>query len=229
MIEHLGVPAERVRTVYLGAEANAARATPAVRAAARAWLGVPAKRPLVAFVGALGHDERKGFDTLWTAWDELCKRPDWDADLIVAGGGRGVEAWRARIANAGRANRVRLLGFTDRVEEVLAAVDLLVSPARYEAYGLNVHEAICRGVPALVSSRAGVAELYPPDLAGMLLPDPTDAAALAAKLLTWRDRFDGWKRRFNPFAEQLRQRTWTDMAREIVEQTKVVERLRVAG
>lgn len=219
LIEHFDLHHERVHTVYLGADDTSARATPGERVAARAWLNVPDARPLVAFVGALGHDMNKGFDTLWTAWKNLCARSSWDADLIVAGGGRGVAVWRQRIADAGLANRVRLLGFTDRVGDVLAAVDLLVSPARYEAYGLNVQEAVCRGVPALVSSRAGIAERYPPDLAEMILPDPEDAADLANRLLSWRAGVECWRQRFSPLADMLRRHTWTDMAREIVDKT----------
>ena len=42
----------------------------------------------------------------------------------------------------------------------------MVHPARYEAYGLGVHEAICRGLPAIVSAGAGIAELYPADASG---------------------------------------------------------------
>ena len=51
---------------------------------------------------------------------------------------------------------------------VFAACDLLIHPARYEAYGLAVHEALCRGLPALVSATAGVAERYPEDLGQLL-------------------------------------------------------------
>jgi glycosyltransferase involved in cell wall biosynthesis len=177
---------------------------------------VSAGRPLIAFVGALGHDMNKGFDTLWRAWTQLCAGGRWDAELVVAGGGRGVSAWRERAADAGLGARVRVLGFTERVVEVLAASDLLVSPVRYEAFGLNVQEAVCRGVPALVSRTAGVAELYPADLSEMLLSDPTDAADLAARLLRWRGEIDLWKRRFAPFAARLRRHTWAEMAAEIV-------------
>ena len=38
---------------------------------------------------------------------------------------------------------------------------VLVSAPRHEAYGLNVQEAHCRGLPDLVSASAGVAERYP--------------------------------------------------------------------
>lgn len=216
LIELLGVKPEIVRTVYLGSDAGCRPATVEERSAACLRLGLTDARPVVAFVGALGHDNNKGFDTLWLAWKSLCAREDWDADLIVAGGGRGVRSWRERVAAEGLTGRVRLLGFTEKVEEVLAASDLLVSPARYEAYGLNAHEAISRGVPALVSASAGIAERFTPSLREMLLPDAEDATDLATRLLRWRFDVDGWKTLFAPLASKLRRRTWDDMAADIV-------------
>jgi glycosyltransferase involved in cell wall biosynthesis len=180
------VAAERVHTVYLGCGSEWRSITPDRRAAARAWLGEPSDRPLAAFVGAFGHDSRKGFDALWSAWRSLCARSDWDADLIVAGGGRALPRWRSEIEHAGLGSRVRLLGITDRVIDVLAAADLLVSPVRYESYGLNVQEALSCGIPAMVSQSAGVAERYPAELNDLLLPHPNDVHDLAMRLLRWR-------------------------------------------
>lgn len=216
LVNYLGVAQSHTHVVYLGTDPAWGPATFEERAAARAWLGMSTERPLVIFVGALGHDQTKGFVTLWSAWRTLCARPDWDADLIVAGGGGGVATWQARITQAALGGRVRLLGFTDRVADLLAAADLLVSPARYEAYGLNVQEAICRGVPALVSGCAGVAEQYTPDLAEMILADPEDVGDLAARLFRWRSNIDYWKDRFLPLGNALRSYTWADMARRIV-------------
>jgi glycosyltransferase involved in cell wall biosynthesis len=216
LVELLQVAPERVRTVYLGADPARGEAGPEQRAAARAWLGKPADRPLVVFVGALGHDHNKGFDALWAAWRLLCADPAWDADLVVAGGGRGVAMWEGEIARAGLGDRVRMLGFTDRVGDLLAAADLLVSPVRYDAYGLNVQEAVCRGVPTLVSGRAGVSERFPPALTEMVLPDPTDLDDLARRLRVWRGSMEYWREQFRPLGELLRSRTWRDMARAIV-------------
>jgi glycosyltransferase involved in cell wall biosynthesis len=215
LVEKVGVRPETVRTVYCGADEGLTPATPEERATARAWLKVAGERPLAVFVGAIGHDMRKGLDTLVAAWKVLCSR-DGDAHLIVAGGGRALGEWRARVAAEGLSERITFLGFSERVAEVLAAADLLVSPVRYEAYGLNVQEAICRGVPALVSAGAGAAEHYTPDLSEMLLPDPDDAGDLAARLLRWRHEIDVWKRRFAPLGERLRRYTWADMAAEFV-------------
>ncbi|MFL6285995.1 MAG: glycosyltransferase family 4 protein [Pyrinomonadaceae bacterium] len=214
LVELVGVAPERVRTVYLGG--GDALASPRERAEARRWLGVEEARPVVLFAGALGHDHNKGFDTLWRAWRELSSSREWGALLIVAGGGRGLGLWRGRVAGAGLQDGVRFLDFSERLPEVLAASDLLVSPVRYEAYGLNVHEAVCRGVPALVSRCAGVAERYPEALSEMLLPDPEDAADLAARLLRWRRSMHVWKEEFQAFAAHLGRRSWSDVAADIV-------------
>ncbi|MGH7934950.1 MAG: glycosyltransferase family 4 protein [Candidatus Binataceae bacterium] len=216
LIDHLGLDPARIHTVYPGADAHCVPPTPERCAAARVRLGKSAARPLVAFVGALGHDSNKGFDLLWAAWQRLCARPGWDADLIAAGGGRALPGWRHAIAAAGLGHRVTMLGFTRHVADLLAAADLLVSPVRYEAYGVNVQEAICAGVPALVSASAGIAERYPADLGDLLIAGPGSVDDLAARLLQWRDNIGAFRRRVEPLGRTLRAFTLDAMAREIV-------------
>jgi glycosyltransferase involved in cell wall biosynthesis len=217
--EHLttlvGVSPARVRTQYLGADPAWGPPSDGERRAAREWLGIPADRPVVAFVGVLGYDTRKGFDVLLEAWSRLAAR-GWDARLVAAGGGRGHEQWSARVREAGLQEQVRLLGITDRVVHLLAAADLLVSPVRYESYGLNVQEALCRGVPAMVSGRAGIAERYPADLRDLVLDDPEDVDALVERLLAWRESLDSWRARVAGFSAELRAYSWDRMAADIV-------------
>jgi glycosyltransferase involved in cell wall biosynthesis len=218
LIGRLGVPAGRVHTVYYGVDPGRFRPpTAAERAAARDRLGWGGDdRPAVAFVGALG-DRRKGFDTLFAAWRGLAGRPSWDARLVVLGAGARLASWRGRAEAAGLGEAIRFLGFRADVPAVLAACDLLVSPARYEPYGLNVHEALCCGLPALVSAAAGVAERYPPGLhAPLLLPEPEDAAGLARRLRAWRDDPETLRAAVAPLGRALRARTWDDCAAEII-------------
>jgi glycosyltransferase involved in cell wall biosynthesis len=141
---------------------------------------------------------------------------EWDADLVVAGGGRALERWRREAMRSGLGARIRFLGFSQRVADVLAASDLLVSPARYESYGLNVQEALCFGVPAIVSASAGVAERFSSELSPLLLPDAEDIGDLAARMLRWRRDLTGWERRIEPTMRSLRAYTWDDMAEQIV-------------
>jgi glycosyltransferase involved in cell wall biosynthesis len=112
---------------------------------------------------------------------------------------------------------VRILGFTKRVNDVLAAADLLVGPSRYETFGLNVQEAICRGIPAIANETAGIAELYPEDMRPLLLADCSNSDALAERIERCLREIEDWKQRTRKLADQLRSYTWADMARRIVE------------
>jgi glycosyltransferase involved in cell wall biosynthesis len=205
----------RTHVVYYGIDAaRFSRASDAERSAARTAIGAAVDRPVAGFVGALG-DRRKGFDTLFDAWRRLCTNAAWDVDLVVIGAGAELDAWRRRARDDRLADRIRFLGFRHDVPEVLAALDGFVHPARYEAYGLSVHEAICRGVPTIVTSSAGVAERYPDDLSDLLLDDPNDAGELTERLSLWRRNLDHLRARVTPFADMLRARSWDDMARAI--------------
>jgi glycosyltransferase involved in cell wall biosynthesis len=213
VVEHLKVPRERVHRVYLGSDASWGAVDPAERLAARASLGVPRDVPVVAFVGALGSDLNKGFDVIWDAWARLRASGRWDGHLVVAGGGGRLARWREAAAHD---DSVHFLGFTSRIREALAASDLLVSPVRYEAYGLNVHEALCCGLPAMVTRTAGVAERFESAMAGALLPEEIGPDDLAGRLRMWRDDLAGWRDRAASTAHRLRARSWDDMAAEIV-------------
>ena len=216
-VDLLGAAPEAVHVVYYGADADRFRPPSAEeRVEARRALGWTDGRPVAAFVGALG-DRRKGFDTLFAAWGKLCADAGWDARLAVAGAGGELEAWRRRAGDAGLADRVAFLGFQPDVRRLLWAADALVSPTRYEAYGLAVQEALCCGLPALVSADAGVAERIPPSLHALLIPDPEDADDLAARLRVWRGSLEAHRADALALSGELRAWSWDDMARRIVE------------
>ena len=225
LAQYFRVDPDRVYTVYLGSDPSWGPISPAERAASRKSFGIDESRGLAVFVGGLGYDDRKGFDVLFRAWQLLCARPDWDVDLLVAGTGPAAPEWQAKAKAEGLDHRIRLLGFTDQVKSVLAAADLLVSPVRYESYGLNVQEAICRGVPALVSASAGVAEQYDSHFTPMLLPDPENVSDLTGRLIAWNACREQWRARFQPFGARLRSRGWRDTAADFV---SIVEKERPA-
>ena len=216
LIERLGVDPGLVHTIYLGAESEWGPATPEEKACSRAAFGIPDNHHVAVFIGVLGQDRNKGFDVLLEAWRRLCADPGWDVDLFIAGSGGALGMCRTQISEWNLDQRIRLLGFSDRVRDLLAAADVLVSPVRYEAFGLNVQEAICRGVPAIVSASAGVAERYEPEHAPMLLPDPDDIDDLVARLKQWRTHMPEWRARFELLGNALRNYSWQEMARRIV-------------
>jgi glycosyltransferase involved in cell wall biosynthesis len=212
----LGVSPDRVQLVYLGVdEQQHATMTPAERLAARARWKLSAADVAVLFVGALGFDRRKGFDTLLAASSRL--RTLVPNLKILAAGGGAIRYWQAKVEAAGLSACVRLLGHIDDVPALLGAADLLVSPSRYEPYGLGVHEALCRDVPAIVSRAAGVAERYPPQLAMLLLDDPEDDAELAGRIAGCLRERELMRPMVQHFASSLRGYSWRQMAEHILE------------
>jgi glycosyltransferase involved in cell wall biosynthesis len=133
----------------------------------------------------------KGQDVLLAALAEL-KDLDWrctcagalDLEPDFVAGLREV-ALRADVSA-----RVELAGplTGDRLDEVLAGADLLVSASRHEAYGMAVTEALARGIPVLATDVGGhgeaVGQLADGTRPGVLVP-PDDPDRLATALRLW--------------------------------------------
>ena len=101
-------------------------------------------------------------------------RPGWDAPAGRRGHGRGtggVAPPRGGGGAGGAHPLPRLPAAT--CGACCWPADALVSPTRYEAYGLAVQEALCCGLPAIVSAEAGVAERIPPSWAACCFPTRT--------------------------------------------------------
>jgi len=134
----------RIKVVYYGTDSEEfSPVTSEERDSARIELNLDHNRPVIVFVGALS-DSRKGFDILYDAWESVGRQSGWDGELIVVGSGKLVSYYEALQRSGTGPKGIRFLGFRNDVRKILAASDLLVSPARYEAYGLNVHESLCR-------------------------------------------------------------------------------------
>ncbi|HSI31973.1 MAG: glycosyltransferase family 4 protein [Phycisphaerae bacterium] len=215
LVEHLGVDERRVRTVYLGTDAANVRPGTAVeRAEKRRELGWDADVPVAVFIGALG-DRRKNFDTVLAAWERL-NRQRFECALAVIGHGAELPAWRERARAAGLGETIKFLGFRDDVPAVLRAADLMVAPARYEPYGLGVHEALCSAIPAVVGARSGVCERLPGELRDLIVADEEDADELADRVAAWGAARGRYRAIMVGVSQTLRQWTWDRMAEEMV-------------
>jgi glycosyltransferase involved in cell wall biosynthesis len=216
LIDLLKLEPSKIKTIYYGIDANVFYPpTVAEREKLRGEYDWELDRPIVTFIGALG-DRRKGFDTLFAAWQQLCQDPNWNARLVTIGIGDELPLWKERTAAAGLSDRIQFMGFRRDVPSILRAADCLVAPTRYEAYGLGVHEALCCGLPAITSATAGVAERYTPALQDLLLPDPNDTADLVRRLYKWQERAEYYQERAIDLSAHLRRHTWDDMARDIL-------------
>lgn len=216
VIKHFDIAPKHVHTIYYGIDEEQFRpATVERRNESRRKLGLSENRLTIAFIGALG-DRRKGLDRLFAAWQQLCSDTGWDADLIVVGTGVDLPTWKARVSDAGLSSRIKFMGFRNDVPTILAACDALIAPTRYEAYGLGVQEALCCGLPALVTASAGVAELYPLELRDLLIPDPENVDDLVKRLRGWRSNTATYSEAVIKLSKKLRQHSWPRMAEQII-------------
>ena len=215
LLQHYKLPESRIHTVYYGSDPTLFHPVDdTTQKALRLALGLPSDKFLIAFIGALG-DRRKGFDTLFEAWRALDAKFRQEVELVVVGHGAELPLWRRRAAELPGGGAIRFLGFRRDVPNILKACDALVAPTRYEAFGLAVQEALCCGLPAMVSRDAGVAELFPLSLAGLLLDDPQNTSELTAKMHLLHARRNAFREGACQFSAKLRTYTWEHMARSI--------------
>lgn len=119
---------------------------------------------------------RKGLDTALRA---LAGMTTSRARLWVAGRD-DRRPWQRLAARLGVATRVRFLGPRRDLDRVYRAVDALLLPTRYDAFGMVCLEAAASGLPSALSATAGAAELL--SGAAVVIDDPEDAAGFSRAL-----------------------------------------------
>ncbi|MBI1942740.1 MAG: glycosyltransferase family 4 protein [Betaproteobacteria bacterium] len=145
----------------------------ALRAAARAELGVAEGEFAFAYVGS--GFARKGLDA---AIGALAQCGEARFRLLAAGRDRDAERYRAQARAAGLGERARLLGARDDVRPLYAAADCFILPTRYDPFPGAALEALAMGLPVIVGRRSGAAEVVRHGESGWVC-DPEDVAGLA--------------------------------------------------
>jgi UDP-glucose:(heptosyl)LPS alpha-1,3-glucosyltransferase len=141
----------------------------------RAQLGIAADAPLAVSVAL--NPKLKGVDRSLNA---LRHFPH--LQLIVAG---SDSDWlRRRVERLKLAGRVHIVPYVAEVIELIADADFLLHPARLEAAGQVIGEALLAGVPALVSGACGYAGEVAKSGAGLVPPEPFTQQALVTGIAT---------------------------------------------
>lgn len=201
----LGVPADRVHTVYQGADRE--RFTPRDPAAARARLGIPTDGRVLVFVGSLL--PVKGVDVMLDACARA-KADGTDFRLYLVGDGPARADLEARAARLSLGATVRFVGSVRQhlLPDWYRAADLTVMASRSEGIPNVLREAMACGVPFVATRVGGIHEIADPAM-DRLVP-PEDPAALAAAITEalWAPR---------PPTREGRGPTWAASAERLVE------------
>jgi glycosyltransferase involved in cell wall biosynthesis len=216
LVEHYGIPVERIDVVYLAA---GEQFRPIRRGAAldevRDRYGLP--QAFVLYVGTL--EPRKNLPMLVRAMAELL-REGVEQRLVIAGHGdprclRSLDhAIRAAGLEPGR--DVILTGWVpdEDLPALYSLCDLFVYPSDYEGFGLPPLEAMACGAPVIVPNHSCFRELYRDH--GMVhdLGNPSRLAAAMRRPLCDRVLREELAEKGLKLAKA---RTWEDAAAETVE------------
>jgi glycosyltransferase involved in cell wall biosynthesis len=164
--EERRVPRTRIETVHYGLEpANAASADPR-----------NGRPPVVAVVASF--EPRKGHRYLLEALAAL-KQAGFPTSTLLIGDGPDRARIEQQVGEVGLADEVRVLGWREDVDELLAASDLLVLPSvANECLPYAILEAMSHGLPVVATDVAGIPELVVDGVTGRVVP-PADAGELA--------------------------------------------------
>jgi phosphatidylinositol alpha-1,6-mannosyltransferase len=191
------------------------------RPAARARLGVDGLRVLLL----VGNDiHGKGVDTAVAA---LALLPS-DVVLAVAGDVEPgvIRTWARRT---GVTDRVLAWPHIPDVIESYAAADVLVAPSREDSFHLPTLEALACGLPAVVSSATGVAELLEDRRHALILRDPDDHRELASAIRSALHDPHRMAAEGRRLAETLTWGTSADHAGDVLEREARIPRALVLG
>ena len=151
----------------------------------RESLGLPTDRRLIAFVGRFARE--KEIEVLLDAWPSIEQRTD--AGLVLVGDGHQRHAVDALARRSDRVYRLPYQGDREALADLLAAVDVVVSPGSAETFGLCALESLASGTPVLAADRGGVAEQLAKSGAGATFASG-ESESLAAAALDLLDRED---------------------------------------
>lgn len=184
VIKHLqenGIAARRLVLVPGGIDvARFVHAAPAERST----LGIPARAPLLCWVGRL--DPIKGLGDLLDALALM--RREMDVHLLLVGAGPLKAQLEQHARASGVGGAVRFLGARHDVPALLRAADVFVFPSYAEGLPNALMEAMAAGCAIVCTDAPGNRDLVTDGSTGLLCP-PRQAAALAESTLRFlRDR-----------------------------------------
>jgi L-malate glycosyltransferase len=134
-------------------------------------------------VGTVGHIAPiKGLDDFVRAAALVIQNHP-DLEFIIAGedksaSGENRLALESLMSELGLNENVKLIGWVDDMPEFLSTLDVFVSSARSEPFGLAIVEAMAAGVPVVATASEGAREIIDDRQSGRLVPIG-DVASLA--------------------------------------------------
>jgi sugar transferase (PEP-CTERM/EpsH1 system associated) len=171
----------RIRVFYNGVDTSRFSPRVDVRASIRAELGIPPSSVLIGSVGRMV--AIKDYPLTLSVASELLQRGR-DFCLLLVGNGPELDRLQQSVRdNAFLQGRVHFQGFSERVPDLLGAMDIFVQSSRAEGMSNTLLEAMSCGLPVIATRVGGNPEVVSECETGLLF-SPGDHAALAEHMDT---------------------------------------------
>lgn len=144
----------------------------------------PSGPPTALLIGRSDKNNfRKGHAEVITAWEYVVDSIP-EAELLLVGGGDGLDMLRELVAASPASNRIRVMGFVPEEEmpNLWARSDAFVQPSWKEGFGLVYIEAMRHGLPVIASRQDAGQEVNVDGETGYNV-DLVDKVALAERIV----------------------------------------------
>jgi len=125
--------------------------------------------PVIGAISRLRYE--KGIDILIETFNYLI-REGAEAHLLLVGSGPDDNLLRKRVEDCGLGSKVTFYGEAEweRAMQLLAIMDIVVVPSRFEGFGLTAAEAMAAGKAVVASDTTGLKEIIDDGETGILFP-----------------------------------------------------------
>ena len=127
--------------------------------------------PETYLIGAVSRMRiEKGIDVLITAFAQLLQTSDRDLRLLLVGDGPDRQELESLAAELNCEDKIVFYGSAEWEEamQLMARMDVVVVPSRFEGFGLSAAEAMAMRKPLICSDAFGLAELVSHEQEGLL-------------------------------------------------------------
>jgi glycosyltransferase involved in cell wall biosynthesis len=168
--EHLrrdGVDVSSMQILYNPIDTHRLSPSAPARARVRAALGLSDSQAVIGYVGRMLR--LKGIFTLLTASEQLLAAAP-GSRMLWVGDGADLPELRARVAGSAQRELHVFHGWTEDIQGIYNALDVLVVPSQYpEPFGRVSIEAQACGTAVVCSDAGGLSETISPDVSGLLV------------------------------------------------------------
>jgi glycosyltransferase involved in cell wall biosynthesis len=178
LTEGRGIPSQSVVKIYNGIELDHYQPDLNETTLRSQW-AIPPSAPLVGAIGRMVW--QKGFNYFIKAIPELLQVEP-SARFVVVGEGPLKEDLEVLAHDLDVKDHVIFPGFTRRIREALASMDVLVVPSVLEGFPIVTLEAMAMGKPIVATNIHGITEQISDSKEGILVP-PEDPKALTTAIL----------------------------------------------